>query len=161
MLLDVHAWYLLQRHFAFTTYQLLAGVRFVAGLESIDFQCIMFIWDWQLAQTLMEALRYLNLPHIGEVNDINLFLLEFQRSPLFMVDGLVPEYLVCHFCQKLKLVQWRSRPGSKLLQHVRVKTHVQKKVLRHDIHAKVLIVHLYYCFKVVCVTCAWHHCISY
>ena len=40
-----------------------------------------------MPQILSEALRYLNLPPFGEVNGLNLFLLEFQSSLPLVADG--------------------------------------------------------------------------
>ena len=45
--------------------------------------------------TLIETLRYLNHPPFGEVNDLNLFLFEFQSSPFVgCCFGYYPWYAI-------------------------------------------------------------------
>ena len=63
----------------------------------------------------MEALRYLDHLPFGEVNDLNLFLFEFQSSPL-LVAVLVPG-LGLPFLSSVKTGSMKVHPREVVLAH--------------------------------------------
>ena len=87
------------------------------GLDWKAFHCIRgchfaVTHEWL---TSMEALRYLDRLPFGEVNDLNLFLFEFQNSPL-LVAVPVPS-LGMPFLSSVKTGSMKPHPRKVVLAH--------------------------------------------
>ena len=82
-------------------------MRFVAGLESISMheRVSHLCDDWQAS---MEALTYHYHPRFSEVNNVNLFLFEFQSCPL-LVAVSIPKFLGVPFLSPVTKLRFHER----------------------------------------------------
>lgn len=87
-------------------------MRFVAGLESISLheRVSHLSDDWQLAS--MEALTYHYHPPFSEVNNVNLFLFEFQSCPL-LVAVSIPKFLGVPFLSPVTKLRFHERSSQR------------------------------------------------